>query len=83
MEALVKRIRTLWITVDRLRDILRARVSVIALVTKPTGACFEPITLTYDAVVSSLSVLHEGDKIVAFLFAGITIFSQTVNLFVP
>ena len=79
----MKRIRTLWITVDRLRDILRARVSVIALVTKPTGACFEPMTFTYYAVVSSLSMLHEGDEVVTFLFASITILSQTVNLLVP
>ena len=79
----MKRIRTLWITADRLRDILRTGVSVITLVTKPTGACFEPMTFTYYAVVSSLSMLHEGDEVVTFLFASITILSQTVNLLVP
>ena len=83
----MKRIGTLWLTVDRLRDILSdilgACVSVVALVTKPTGTCFEPMTFTYYAVVSSLSMLHEGDKVVTFDPTCVTIFSQTVNLLVP
>ena len=80
MKALVKRIRTL---VVRLRDILRVCVSIVALVTKPTGTCFEPMTFTYYAVVSSFSMLHEGDKVVTFNSTCVTIFSQTVNLLVP
>ena len=79
----MKRIGTLWLTVDRLRDILGARVSVVTLVTKPTGACFESMTLTYYAVMSSFSMLHEGDEVVTFLFACIAILSQTVNFHVP
>ena len=79
----MKRIRTLWLTADRLRDILRARMPVVTLVTKPTGACFEPMTLTYYAVVSSLSMLHEGDEVVTFQPTCVTILSQTVNLLVP
>ena len=79
----MKRIGTLWLIVDRLRDILGARVSVVTLVTKPTGACFESMTFTYYAVVSSLSMLHEGDEVVTFLFACIAILSQTVYLLVP
>ena len=79
----MKRIGTLWLTVDRPRDILGARVSVVTLVTKPTGACFESMTLTYYAVMSSFSMLHEGDEVVTFLFACIAILSQTVYLLVP
>ena len=79
----MKRIGTLWLIVDRLRDILGARVSVVTLVTKPTGACFESMTLTYYAVMSSFSMLHEGDKVVTFNSTCVTIFSQTVNLLVP
>ena len=78
----MKRIGTHWLTVDRLRDILGAGMSVVTLVTKPTGACFEPMTLTYYAVMSSFSMLHEGDEVVKFLSTCVTILSQTVNLLV-
>ena len=78
----MKRIGTLWLIVDRLRDILGARVSVVTLVTKPTGACFEPMTFTNYAVVSSLSMLHEGDEVVTFQPTCVTILSQTVYLLV-
>ena len=78
----MKRIGSHWLTVDRLRDILGAGMPVVTLVTKPTVACFKPMTLTYYAIVSSLSMLHEGDKIVTLLFTGIAILSQTVNLLV-
>ena len=78
----MKRIRTFLLTVDRLRDILSTGVSVVTLVTKPTGACFESMTLTYYAVVSSLSMLHEGDEVVTFQPTCVTILSQTVYLLV-
>ena len=84
----MKRIRiNLWLIADRLRDILRdilrAGVPVVTLFTKPTGASFEPMTFTYDAVVSSLPMLHEGDEVITFLSTCITILSQTVNLLMP
>ncbi len=79
----MKRIRTVFHTVDRPRDILSTGVPVVALVTKPTGASFEAMTLTNYAVMSRFSMLHKDNKIFEFLLTGVAIFSQTVNLLVP
>ena len=75
MEALVKRIRTVCHIADRPRDTLSAGVSIVALVTKSTGASFEPMTFTNDAIMSRFSVLHKNNKVFEFLLASKTVLS--------
>ena len=79
----MKRIRTLCLTADGPRDTLTAGVSVVALFTKSTGASFETMTLTNDAIMSRFSMLHENNKVFKFLPACVAVLSQTVNLLVP